>query len=216
MDADLQDPPDVIADLIKKWQNGANIVWARRQKRYDSFFKKLSAYFFHLAFNKICYSKIPKNIGNFYLIDKKVAYELRKLKEKNRFTRGLISWLGFRQSEVFYNREKRRRGKGGYSLRKMINLAFDAIFSFSYFPIRLAVYLALFFLILGISTIFISQENQILNSKSLFLVIFLITGLGFLILGILGEYLARIYQQLQNRPLYIINRLIGFSNNEED
>lgn len=190
IDADLQDPPQLIIDLIEKWREGYDVVYARRTKRIgDSFLKKMGAFLFYRVLNLISELSLPYDTGNFRLLDQKVVEAFRMFHEKRRFFRGLVAWLGFKQTSVSYTRVPRFKGHSKYSLLKILALSFDAIFGFSFLPVRLIFILSLFLFFIG----FFKHE-----------LLCILTALILLSLGIIGEYIARIYQEVQRRPLFII------------
>jgi len=222
IDADLQDPPEVILTMIEKWEEGYEVVYGKRVKREgESFFKKITASFFYRLLKKFTTIDIPVDTGDFRLMDKKVVDALRLFREKNRFMRGLVSWVGFRQTSVEYVREKRWAGETKYSLRKMLKLAWDGITSFSDKPLKIATYagipLSLFSLVLFLIVLF-----QYLGGKSAFPATSLISILNLLVggiiliaLGIMGEYIGRIYEEVKGRPLYIVESTMGFEKEGE-
>ncbi len=214
IDSDLQDSPKYIFNLVESWQNGADIVFTKRKSRKDSFGKRITAFLFYRFLNLLTPTKMSLDTGDFCLFDKKVANELRKLKEKNRYLRGLLRWLGFKQVIILVDREKRKKGRSSYSVRKMIDLAFSAIISFSYWPLRLVGFLGVFILIGGIFLVF-TPFGQSFDAKILNLIICFLFGLLFLVLGIIGRYLATIHDEVLDRPLYIINELIGFDDRQK-
>lgn len=222
MDGDLQDPPEIIPKLVKKYFEGYEVIYATRKSRQDTFFKKITAALFYRLINTLSETKIPQDTGDFRLIDKKVIDNLRLVKERSRFIRGLTSWIGFRQTAVEFERDKRYGGKSGYPISKMIKLATDSITSFSYKPLRLASYIgfiaALIGFLGGIYAILLKiaePSATVLGWTTTMIAIFFMGGVQLIILGIIGEYLGRIYTETQNRPLYIIDRKIGFENNHK-
>ena len=212
LDSDLQDPPEVILDMIAKWKDGFQIVYAQRAKRKgETFFKLLTASFFYRLIRQLASIDIPPDTGDFRLIDRRVVLALRQLREHHRFMRGLSVWVGFKQTGVLYDRQERYAGTTQYPLRKMIKFATDAITGFSYIPLQLATTLgfwvsfaallsipvvALLRLFLG-DTFFHGQATTLVS------VLFL-GGVQLIFLGIIGEYLGRIYDEVKNRPLYIV------------
>lgn len=216
IDADLQDPPSVILEMIKKWKEGYEVVYGQRTGRKgEGIFKKMTAAVFYRLFKSLSQYDMPLNAGDFRLIDLKVAEALKSFREKNRYLRGLISWLGFKQTKVEYVREERFAGQTKYSLSKMLKLSWDAITSFSYIPLRLAAYLG--FLVSGLSFIYLLvviyqalfTNTTVPGWASLIAINLLFNGIVLIILGIFGEYLGRIYEETKNRPLYIISDKIG-------
>ncbi|MDI3542496.1 MAG: polyisoprenyl-phosphate glycosyltransferase [Candidatus Atribacteria bacterium] len=223
IDADLQDPPEVILTMIEKWEEGYEVVYGKRAKREgESFFKKFTASFFYRLLKKATSVDIPVDTGDFRLMDKKVVDVLRLLREKNRFVRGLVSWVGFRQTSVEYVREKRWAGESKYPLRKMLKLAWDGITSFSDKPLKIATYvgipLSLFSLVLFLVVLFqyLGGKNTFYASSLIGALNLLVSGIVLLALGIIGEYIGRIYEEAKGRPLYIVENTIGFEKEGEE
>lgn len=211
IDADLQDPPELIPQMIKKWQDGFEVIYARRVKRKgETFFKKWTASIFYRLLNLLTEVEIPLDTGDFRLIDRKVCDVMKRVKEKNRFVRGLISWVGFRQTAIDYIREERFSGETKYSLGKMLRLSMDGITSFSYKPLKLAtatgviVSTASFIYLIIYALQGLSSNGSF--SLGIFLtgIILLLNGLMMVNMGIMGEYIGRIYDEAKNRPLYIL------------
>jgi dolichol-phosphate mannosyltransferase len=211
IDADLQDPPEVILDLIAKWREGYEVVYAVREEREgESWFKKTTASLFYRTIAKITNVDIPLDTGDFRLMDRKVVAVMDKMREKHRFLRGMSSWVGFKQIGVPYKRHARYAGTTKYPLNKMIQLALNAVTSFSYFPLQLATYIG--FISAGLSVLAIpvvvllrlitgtTLEGQ---ATTLIIVLFL-GGVQLISLGIIGEYIGRIYDEAKDRPLYIV------------
>lgn len=222
IDADLQDPPEVILAMIDKWKEGYEVVYGKRLKRKgETIFKKLSAMFFYRLLRSMTSVDIPVDTGDFRLIDRKVCDVLRGLKEKNRFVRGLISWIGFRQTSVEYVREERFAGETKYPLKKMIRFALDGITSFSYKPLKIATYVGfalslgsfIYLMIVIIQKLFnIGYPEQ--GWASIVAVNLFFNGIILVILGVIGEYIGRIYDESKDRPLYIIRDVHGHSEAE--
>lgn len=214
LDSDLQDPPKVIPELIEKWEQGAEVVNAKRRSRNDGFFKDLSAVIFYKVLNRLLTNKLPENVGDFRLMDKKAVKVIRSIKEKDRYLRGLTSWIGFKQDEVLYDREQRTWGKTKYPFSKMLGLALNAIFSFSQLPMKLAAFFGFLFLSLGFVVIIYALISDVIGTTSpgwtsTVLIISLFSGLQMLVLAIISEYVGRIYFQVQNRPLYIVSDTVN-------
>jgi len=216
IDADLQDPPKVIPELIKKWKESYDVVYGVRKKREgESFFKKVTASIFYKLLNRITDINIPLDSGDFRLIDRKVANNLKKIREKNRYIRGLTSWIGFKQIGVLYDREKRFAGYTKYPLRKMIKLGLDAIFSFTNLPLKIATYFGFLVVGLGFSyqiyililKIFINVTIQ--SCASLIVAVLFLGGVQLICIGIIGEYIGRIGEEIKKRPLYVIKGVIN-------
>ena len=218
LDADLQDPPEIIPTMIKEWQKGAKVVYAKREKREgDSFFKKTTAKFFYQLINFLSDAPIPQNVGDFRLLDHTVVSFLKNLSEKPRFLRGLVAWPNFPSSFVYFKREKRFFGKTHYPLSKMINFALEGITAFSIKPLRLATYLGFFTSFLAILIIvFKSIQHFILKQgdwlpgwASLFFAIVFLGGVQLITIGIIGEYVGKIYQEIQKRPNYLVKEKVN-------
>jgi glycosyltransferase involved in cell wall biosynthesis len=216
IDADLQDPPEVILDMIAKWKEGYEVVYGKRLKRKgETAFKKLTAKLFYRTLRSLTNVDIPVDTGDFRLIDRKVCDVLRGLKEKNRFVRGLVSWVGFRQTMVEYEREERFAGETKYPLKK-ISFAIDGITSFSYKPLKIATYIGfalsltsfLYLLVVIFQRMF--TGTTITGWASIVAVNLLFNGIILMLLGIIGEYIGRIYDESKNRPLYIIREVQGY------
>jgi len=208
MDSDLQDIPELIPKMVEKWQAGYEIVYAKRRTRRDSVFKKITAYLFYRILKLFAEIDIPIDTGDFRLLDKKVVTEIRKLKEKSRFMRGLVSWAGFKKTAVLFNREKRKHGTTDYSLRKMVRFAMEGLTSFSDLPLKIGYYCGFLLVLSGL----------LLIVFKIFVIalIFVLVGINFLILGMQGEYIGRIYRETQNRPLYIVKKKVGFKEKKKD
>jgi glycosyltransferase involved in cell wall biosynthesis len=211
IDADLQDPPEVILDLIKKWREGYEVVYAIREEREgESWFKKTTASLFYRIILKITDVNIPLDTGDFRLMDRKVVSVMDKMREKHRFLRGMSAWVGFKQIGVPYKRHARFAGKTKYPLRKMIQLALNAVTSFSYFPLQLATYIG--FIAAGLSVIAIPvvailrlvTGTALLGQATTLIIVLFLGGVQLISLGIIGEYIGRIYDEAKNRPLYIV------------
>lgn len=216
MDSDLQDTPETIEKMVAKWKKGFDVVYAKRRSRKDTFFKKSTAFLFYRTLRKIANIDIPEDTGDFRLMDQKVVKEMQKLREHSRFMRGLTSWLGFKQTFVLFDREDRKYGTTGYPLKKMIKLAIDAITSFSYFPLRVPLYIGIVVSFIGLTSLMIlafksmNLSTLTIISNILIGILILVTGIQLILLGILGEYIGRIYTEVQNRPLYVLNDKINF------
>ena len=211
MDADLQDPPEVIPDLIAKWREGYEVVYAVRAEREgETWFKKVTAALFYRIIFRITEVKIPLDTGDFRLLDRKVVDVLKKMRERHRFPRGMAAWVGFRQVGVPYKRAARFAGVTKYPFKKMLKLALNAITGFSYFPLQLATYFGFGSAGLAIVAIPVVAIMRIMGSQffggqatTLIAVLFL-GGVQLISLGVLGEYLGRIYDEVKGRPLYVV------------
>ncbi|MDQ0058856.1 glycosyltransferase family 2 protein [Paenibacillus harenae] len=222
IDADLQDPPEVILDMIAKWKEGYEVVYGKRLKRKgETVFKKVTAKVFYRILRSMTSFDIPIDTGDFRLIDRKVCDVLRGLKEKNRFVRGLVSWIGFRQTMVEYVREERFAGETKYPLKKMIGFALDGITSFSYKPLKIATYVGftlsigsfLYLLVVVFQKLFSGFPVQ--GWASIVAVNLLFNGIILMILGVIGEYIGRIYDESKGRPLYIVREVQGYPDKNE-
>jgi dolichol-phosphate mannosyltransferase len=217
IDSDLQDPPEVIADLVEQWRAGYQVVYAVRSEREgESWFKKTTASLFYRLIKRITSVDIPVDTGDFRLMDRRVVDSLVSIREYHRFMRGLSVWVGFRQTGVKYRRAARAVGETKYPLSKMLRFAFDGITSFSYVPLQLATYLG--FMIAGISIIGmllaivlrLSGSAALLGQATTLVSVLFLGGVQLIFLGIIGEYLGRIYDEVKRRPLYIISEKHGF------
>jgi dolichol-phosphate mannosyltransferase len=212
IDADLQDPPEVIKDLVAKWREGFEVVYAVRRKREgESWFKLATASLFYRIIYRITDVKIPLDTGDFRLLDRKVADVMRQMRERHRFLRGMAAWVGYRQVGVEYDRHERYAGQTKYPFSKMLKLALNAITSFSYFPLQVATYLG--FICAGISILAIpvvamlrlSNRLALLGQATTLMAVLFLGGVQLITLGILGEYIGRIYDEAKGRPLYIVS-----------
>jgi polyisoprenyl-phosphate glycosyltransferase len=211
MDADGQDPPSVIPEMLIKMAEGYDVVYARRIKRQDeSFLKKMTASFFYKLLNKITSIEIPVNTGDFRIMNRKIVEGLKKMPEKQRYLRGQIAWLGYKQTSVSYERHGRNAGTTGYTYRKMIHLALDAITSFSNLPLRLATISGFVCALIGFLLILYTLYSRFILQvyepgwSSLMITIVFLGGIQLMGIGIIGEYISRINDNVKNRPLYLI------------
>ena len=223
MDADLQDPPDVVLRMIEQWRAGYEVVYAVRAKREgETWFKLLTAKLFYRLMQRISDVNIPLDAGDFRLMDRRVVLAMRQLREKHRFMRGLSSWVGFKQIGVEYERAERYAGETKYPLRKMLRLALNAITSFSYLPLQLATYfgfaLAFVSLVGIVLTIFLrlSGSSAFAGQATTLVSVLFLGGIQLIFLGIIGEYLGRIYDEVKARPLYIVSRAYGLAQVERE
>jgi len=212
IDADLQDPPEVMLDLISKWKDGFEVVYAVRGSREgESRFKLATASLFYRLIQKITDVKIPLDTGDFRLLDRKVVNVMGQMRERHRFLRGMSAWVGYRQVGVKYDRKERFAGETKYPFKKMMQLALNAITSFSYFPLQMATYIG--FIAAGISIISIpvvvilrlSIQEALLGQATTLIAVLFLGGVQMITLGILGEYIGRIYDEVKGRPLYIVS-----------
>ncbi len=222
IDADLQDPPEVILQMIEKWKQGYDVVYGKRLARKgETAFKKVTAKVFYRFLSSMTNIDIPTDTGDFRLIDRKVCDAMKTIKEKNRYIRGLVSWVGFKQTSVEYVREERFAGETKYPLKKMLKFASDAITSFSDKPLRVAAYLGnaislvsfLYLLYVVIRKLTVGDFGE--GWASIVAISLFFNGVVLIVLGIIGEYIGRIYDECKNRPLYIIDEKIGFEENND-
>lgn len=211
MDSDMQDPPAVSLELIEKWEQGYEVVYAQRRSRKDTFFKKLTADLYYRTLHSLADIDIPRNTGDFRLIDRKVAEEMKKYKEHNRFLRGMVSFIGFRQTGVQFDRDARHAGETGYPLKKMIKFAIDGILGFSSAPLKAISRLG--YIMAGISVLgalyalvvkLVWPAQAVEGWAFIVMSIFLVGGIQLVMLGVLGSYIGRIYTEVQDRPLYTV------------
>ena len=214
LDADLQDPPELIYQMIAQWQQGFYIVYARRSSRADGFLKKITANIYYKLLYKVADVVIPQNVGDFRLIDKRVLYHINACRERARYLRGMVAWTGFKHTFVDFERGNRLLGETGYSWSKLFSLAFDGLTNFSLFPLKIAAFMGLLVIAVG-SCMFMYVTYDILFNnahyppfKWLLTSLYVFTGIQFILMWLLGEYVGRIYEQLKNRPLYIIEASI--------
>ena len=220
LDADLQDPPELIPELIKQWRSGFQVVYAQRTKRIEeSWGKRFLAYWFYRILRKLADVDIPTDTGDFCLIDRSVIDILNSMPERTRYLRGLRSWVGFNQTAVPFNRDSRFAGEVKYTFRKSFKLAMNGIVSFSQVPLRLSTYVGLFaalvslFMALLILYWRIFVPNSPLTGFTMILVaVFFLGAVQLVCIGILGEYIGRIYEEVKGRPLYTISEIVGFNN----
>ena len=219
IDADLQDPPELIETMIARWREGYHVAYAQRTERTgETAFKLWSAKVFYRLVQGISPAAIPSDTGDFRLMDRQVVDALLRMPERDRFLRGMVSWVGFRQIAVPYKREARFAGTTGYSLVKMIRFAIDAIVSFSFAPLRLAVWTGFFVLGLALLGIIYAVILRFFGDPSLwvrgwasiFVAILFMGGVQLISLGIIGEYVGRIYGEVKQRPLYFVRERFGF------
>jgi dolichol-phosphate mannosyltransferase len=212
MDADLQDPPELLPELLNQWEAGYDVVYAVRQKREEGLFKRASARLYYRMLRKVADVDIPVDTGDFCLMDRKVVEVLRKLPERNRFLRGLRSWIGFRQVGVAYERPARHAGEVKYTLRKMFKLASDGIMAFTSMPLRLASFLGVLTAAAGMAYMVVALFDRFVRHSttqgwaSLVAVVLVVGGAQLIVTGVLGAYIARIYEETKARPMYIVDR----------
>jgi glycosyltransferase involved in cell wall biosynthesis len=212
IDADLQDPPEVMLEMIQRWKEGYQVVYGVRSEREgETWFKKTTASLFYRMIARITDVKIPLDTGDFRLMDRSVVKVMNSMREKHRFLRGMSSWVGYRQIGVSYHRAARFAGETKYPLKKMLKLALNAVTSFSYFPLQLATYVG--FVSAGISIVAIpiviimrlTGSQAFFGQATTLLAVLFLGGVQLISLGILGEYIGRIYDEVKGRPLYIVS-----------
>jgi polyisoprenyl-phosphate glycosyltransferase len=217
MDADLQDPPEVIVDLAARWREGCEVVYAVREAREgETWFKRTTAAWFYRLFRRLSTIEIPADVGDFRLVDRRALDAFAAMRENNRYVRGMFSWVGFKRTSVFYRRSERFAGRTKYPLRKMLKFALDGIVSFSDVPLRLALTLGFVVSVasfmLGIAAMIAKAAGAytVPGWASIVVVTSFIGGVQLLVLGMMGEYIARIHEEVKRRPLYIVSGLQGF------
>lgn len=214
IDTDLQDPPELIEKMYTKIKTSdVNIISCQRNTRKDNFFKKITASIFYYMFNLISKTKIKKQVSDFKIFDKKVVNFLNSLEENEPFIRGLIVWPGFKEDVLVFDRDKRHKGKSGWSISKMFDFSLNAFFGFSNLPMRLSFiicfFLSLIFLIFALYAIISYLSGNIIRGwTSIFLIIVLFNVFNFFILGLISEYTGRIYLELKKRPRYVIEEIL--------
>ena len=218
MDSDLQDPPEVVAQMIERWREGFDVVYGTRASRPgDGWFKRVTASGFYSLINRLSEIPIPADTGDFRLMSRAVVEILHLMPERHRFLRGMVAWTGFRQTSIRYDRPERFAGQTKYPLGKMVRYALDGILSFSIKPLQLAIGLGLFTVCLSVIGIVYALALRIFTSvwvegwTALMIAVLFLGGVQLLSLGIIGEYVGRIYGEVQRRPLYVVRQRIGFA-----
>lgn len=219
IDADLQDPPEVIPDMMEKWRQGYQVVYGVREtRRGESWFKLITAAAFYRLLKRMTSVDIPVDTGDFRLLDKRVLREFKNMREQARFVRGMVSWVGFKQTKVTYERHERYAGETKYPFMKMLKFAIDGMFSFSQVPLQLSSIFG--FLSAGVSFIFMTYglvvkyffpDQAIPGWASLFSAVLFLGGIQLICVGVLGGYIGRIYEEIKQRPLYIVDEEVNFS-----
>ncbi len=217
MDADLQDPPEVIGDMISRWRDGFEIVYGRRLSRHgESQFKRWTASLFYRVLARLSSIDIPRDVGDFRLIDRKVLEAFRAMSERDRFVRGMFAWLGFRQTEVTFHRLPRFAGETKYPFWRMLRLAVNGALSFSEAPLRLAIWCGLAVSVLAmlygfyVIGLWLANSRLVEGWSSTIVVISFLCGLNMLMTGIMGLYIGRIHAEVKRRPLYVVSQKVGF------
>jgi len=213
IDADLQDPPEVILEMIAAWKRGADVVYGVRASRDgETKFKLATAKFFYRLIGALSETKIPHDTGDFRLMDRKVVEAFKKMPERDRFIRGMISWIGFQQVPVFYDRDKRFAGETKYPLKKMLKFATDGVLSFSTKPLQIATLIGIIISALGFVGIIYALIARLFGSgwvpgwTLLFIAVSFLGGVQLIFLGLIGEYIGRIYGESKKRPLYFLKK----------
>lgn len=216
IDADLQDPPELIGELVEKWREGYDVVYAtRRSRQGESWLKRFTAQGFYNTIGKMSRVPIPSNTGDFRLLDRQVVEALKQLPERTRFMKGLFAWVGFKQTSVMFDRQPRLKGKTTWNYWKLWNFAIDGITSFSVLPLKIWVYIGFFIsLISFVYASFLIIRTLIYGIDwpgypSLMVAILFFGGIQLLTIGILGEYLGRVYEEVKRRPLYLVREIYG-------
>jgi dolichol-phosphate mannosyltransferase len=218
LDADLQDPPELIPDLIEQWQQGYQVVYAQRTKRKkEGWFKRLTAYIFYRLLQQLADVNIPTDTGDFCLMDRQVVDLLNAMPEQNRYIRGLRSWVGFRQTAIKFERDPRFAGEVKYTFRKSFTLAINSLVSFSKVPLRLSTYLGLLSALLALLMACLvlywrlyQPHSPVTGLATIMIAILFLGSVQLVCIGILGEYIGRIYEEVKGRPLYTLAEVAGF------
>ncbi len=217
MDCDLQDPPEIIDEMIKKWENGFDIVYARRKNyRKDNFLKKVGSQIFYRLLGNFSEVNIPRNVGDFRLIDKKVLREINKMPEKSRYIRGIVAWTGYNHTFVDYYRPDRKDGESNYSIAKLAQLGMSGMLGFSVLPLRIGLVLGIISILVGLVVLLIQIVDFFVFDayyhlyKWLVVVIIIFIGFLFMLIWIIGEYIGKIYDEVRGRPIYIIKNKVNF------
>ncbi|PZV13458.1 MAG: glycosyltransferase [Leptolyngbya sp.] len=218
LDADLQDPPELIPSMVAQWKQGFDVVYAQRtQRRRESWLKRLTAYGFYRILKQLADVDIPTDTGDFCLLDRQVIDVLNAMPERNRYIRGLRSWIGFRQTAVLFERDPRYAGEVKYTFRKSLALATNGLVSFSTVPLRLSTYLGFFSAVMALAMAFLvlywrlfHPDSPITGHAIVAAAVFFLGAVQLFSIGILGEYIGRIYEEVKNRPLYTLSEVAGF------
>jgi dolichol-phosphate mannosyltransferase len=220
MDGDLQDPPEVLPDLIARWREGYDVVFAVRQKRKESVFKRAAYKAFYWLLRRVSYLDIPLDSGDFSLMDRRVVDVLKRMPERNRFVRGLRTWVGLRQTGLEYARAARHAGHSKYTFTKLVRLAFDGLVSYSFVPLRFVSNLGLVVSLsalayMGYLLLARLLDDQVIQGwTSTVVIVLFLGGIQLLSLGIIGEYVGRVFDEVKQRPHYVVGELTGFQGPE--
>jgi dolichol-phosphate mannosyltransferase len=221
LDADLQDPPELIPKMIESWQAGYHVVYAQRTKRKkESWFKRLTAYVFYRLLRQLADVDIPADTGDFCLMDRQVVDVLNSMPERNRYIRGLRAWIGFRQTAVKFERDPRFAGEVKYTFKKSLALAINSLVSFSKIPLRISTYLGLFSALIALLMALLvlywrlqQPDSPVTGLATILIAVFFLGSVQLISIGILGEYVGRIYEEVKGRPAYTIAEIAGLEIN---
>jgi dolichol-phosphate mannosyltransferase len=221
LDADLQDPPELIPKMIESWQAGYHVVYAQRTKRKkESWFKRLTAYVFYRLLRRLADVDIPADTGDFCLMDRQVVDVLNSMPERNRYIRGLRAWIGFRQTAVKFERDPRFAGEVKYTFKKSLALAINSLVSFSKIPLRISTYLGLFSALIALFMALLvlywrlqQPDSPVTGLATILIAVFFLGSVQLIGIGILGEYIGRIYEEVKGRPAYTIAEIAGLEIN---
>jgi polyisoprenyl-phosphate glycosyltransferase len=220
MDSDLQDPPELIPDLLERWRGGSDVVYAvRRERAGETRMKLATANWFYRLFSRLAQIEVTPNAGDFRLLDRRALHALSSLRERNRFLRGMTVWVGFNQTAVAYDRDPRHAGETKYTPRRMLRFSLDAISSFSNVPLQLAtvlgfIFSAIAFLGIPVAIGFRLAGEFVPGITTVLLVVLLLGGIQLITVGIIGEYLGRVYEEVKGRPLYVVSERVNFAPGE--
>jgi glycosyltransferase involved in cell wall biosynthesis len=221
IDADLQDPPELIEELVAKWQEGYDVVYAtRRSRQGETWLKRFTATVFYQTIGKMSRVPIPPNTGDFRLLDRRVVEALKQMPERTRFMKGLFAWVGFKQTSVLFDREPRFQGGSTWNYWKLWNFALDGITSFSFLPLKIWSYVGLIISFTSLLYATFLVINTLLSGidvpgyASLMVAVLFLGGIQLITLGIIGEYLGRVYEEVKERPLYLVRECYGFEINQ--
>ena len=223
IDVDLQDPPELIKEMIKKWRDGFEVVIAKRSRRdKDSFFKRNTAKIFYWLWNKIADMEIPANVGDYRLLDKKVVHALRQIKEKHRFMKGIFAWVGFKSTQIEFERPERYASQSSLNFIKLYKLALDGIFSFTSAPLKIWMYVGLSMSMIAfvaisylvVRAVFFGIDTP--GYTSIMVTVLFMGGINLFSIGIIGQYVARIYDEAKNRPIYLVDKTYGATDKQTE
>ena len=220
MDGDLQDPPELIPQMLEQWRAGYKVVYGQREQRQDAYLKRLFAYYFYRLLRSLSEVDIPTDTGDFCLMDQEVVQLLNQTPEKNRYIRGLRAWVGFPQTAITFKRPNRYAGEAKYTFKKSLALAIQSILAFSTIPLKLSTYLGLFaaiaaIIMMGLTLYWriVEQSDRLVGFTLITVAIFFLGAVQLICIGILGAYIGQIYEEVRNRPLYTIKEMSGFDSN---